>query len=417
VNFPLSVSAAEEKKAETAELAEDINNDTENAEDAEEAEEDTMLNIMPSLSIPKTPSLQYAIAQKFEYNDNFYLEKKDKKKGRFSSITSPTVSLTCPIGRTYLEGNYDYQFTYYMREQETLSRQEANIKIYHRPTRRFSVGLTEQFLRNNLPDQDDPIDVKVAGKTFDRNKLAAEIKYEINRKWRIGADGSYNFIYFKEWPSDAIPENIEFSGGINTEYVIDRRTTLGLFYDFSDAIFLKDQDQKGSVRHDMQIRYSHRIQKAFAVDTYAGYNLIAYDTGDDVTGAVAGTDLRFDISRFTQFAIGYDYGLNNSLKKDNLVYRSHSFHVNLDHNITPRLAVNARSSYNVWRYDSKYAIINSGSAPDRQSEVIRFECGLNYKLTKKIDIGATYNTSSKFSDFSNDAYYNNIYLATLRASF
>ena len=60
---------------------------------------------------------------------------------------------------------------------------------------------------------------------------------------------------------------------------------------------------------------------------------------------------------------------------------------------------------------------SSGSRADRQSELIQFQCGLNYRLTKKIDIGATYNTSAKFSDFNNDAYFNNIYMATVRATF
>ena len=134
-------------------------------EEIEEVEEFTMLNIMPYLRIPKREFIRYSIIQKFEYLDNYYLSEHDRK-GRFVSISSPAISIRYPRGRSYLEGDYNYAFTHYIDYDDYLHAHNANIKLYHRPTRRFSIGLTDNFIRNDRAEQEKDIDVKVPGKAF-----------------------------------------------------------------------------------------------------------------------------------------------------------------------------------------------------------------------------------------------------------
>ena len=384
-------------------------------EEIEEVEEFTMLNIMPYLRIPKREFIRYSIIQKFEYLDNYYLSKGDRED-RFVSITSPSVSIRYPMQRFYLEGGYTYAFTYYTEDDEQLHAHNANIKLYHRPTRRFSIGLTDEFLRNDRAEQEEDIDVKVPGKTFNRNNLRAEAKYEISRRLRCGAQGSLSFTDFEERTTGALPNKTEFGSSGNIEYVIDKRTTAGVVYNFYTTLF-EESDEKDSYKHTTHLTYSHRVLKAFTVNAHGGYDFISYESGEDVFGVSGGADLSFDISRLTKFTLGYNYKFEDSSREDYLVHRTHGFQARLRHNLTPRFVIGAVSFYNIWLYDSEHDISTTSAKSDKRSDVIGFGCDLNYKLTKIIDITATYNMNTKISDFSDDEYLSNHYLLTVRAAF
>ncbi len=404
LTFPAVTGVAEEDKKDTAgEVGM-----------SKFAGRETMLNLMPSLKIPKKTSVKYSIMQQFEYIDNFNLSQKDIES-RFASISWPGVSIKYPLGRSYLEGNYEYGFTYYMGH-DYINRHSANVKAYHRPTRRFSMGLTDSFTMSDRPEMQRDIDVKVAGETFDRNTLKGELKYEINKRLRCGLDGEYSFFRFKSEPSDVSANREEFNGGGVIDYVIERRTTISGTYNFSETLF-RDTNEKDGYKHSIGLRYSDRTRKAFNVNVYTNYDLIHYRDGEDINGFTAGTTLGFDLSRFTKFILAYNYIFENSSRADYLAYRTHSIQGSLNHNITPRLMTNVNSSYDLRLYAPEYRVSGSGAGSNRMSGSIIFGCGITYKLMKMVDIGATYNTNAKFSDFDDDAYFVNHYLLTIRAAF
>lgn len=278
------------------------------------------------------------------------------------------------------------------------------------------MGLTENFVRSDQPEQQPDIDVKAAGETFDRNTLAAEVQYEMNKRLRCGLRGGYSFFLFSNEPDDVAANRVEFNVGGIINYVLNSRTIAGIAYDFSDTAF-KDISGKGSGKHSITLNYQYSVRKAFSVSAHAGYGLMYYREGEVITGASAGASLNFDISRLTTFSLNCDYSFDDSSREDYLAYRDYAIGGALRHNLTPRLAISAASSCSLWLYDTGYKVDNSGAGQDKMSSVIGFDCGINYKLTKMIDIGATYDTNAKFSDFGDDEYFVNHYLLTIRASF
>ncbi|MDO8525675.1 MAG: outer membrane beta-barrel protein [Candidatus Omnitrophota bacterium] len=382
----------------------------------ESIEEDTMLDIMPYLKIFKRTSVEFNITQQFQYMDNYYLSKTPRDgESRFGSVTSPSVSIKYPKGRSYLEGDYAYGLNYYIGDN-IVNDQHAALKAYHRPTRRFSMGLAEDFIRSDQPNQQPDIDVKAGGGIFSRNTLRAEGKYEINRRLRCGATASYGFIDFTNEPADASANRNVFSGGGDIEYIIDPTAALAAVYNFNEALFT-DTGKKDAREYSVSLRYSRRVTKAFNVIARGGYNFVSYRNGEDTNSASAGAILNFDISRFTGFTLSYDYGLENSSKKNYLAYMANTFRAGLKHSLTPRLILNVTSSYDIWFYAPEFNMDNTTAGLNKDSEVMTLECGLNYKLTKIIDLNATYNTSAKFSDFSDDQYFANIYTVSIRAMF
>ncbi len=404
LTFPAVTGAAEEDKKDT----------TGEVGMSKFAERETMLNLMPSLKISKKTSVKYSIMQQFEYIDNFNLSRKDIES-RFASISSPGVSIKYSLGRSYLEGDYEYGFTYYMGH-DYINRHNANVRVYHRPTRRLSMGLTDGFTISDRPEMQRDIDVKVPGETFSRNTLSGEIKYEINKRLRCGLDGGYSFFRFKNEPSDVSANMAEFNGGGVIDYVIGRRTTISGTYNLQEMLF-RDTNEKNGYKHSIGLSYSDRARKTFNVNVFTNYNLAHYRDGEDINGFTAGTTLGFDPSRFTKFTLTYNYIFENSSRADYLVYRTHGIQGSLRHNITPRLMTNVNSSYDLRLYAPEYRVSGSGAGSDRMNSTIIFECGITYKLMKMVDIGATYNTNAKFSDFDDDSYFVNHYLLTIRAAF
>ena len=384
---------------------------------AENTEEDTMLNIMSLLNIPKKTVVRYSIREQFEYLDNYYLSSKGKQ-GRFGLITTPEVSVKYPMNkvRSYVEGNYQYSLADYLGEN-VFNRHNVEVKAYHRPTRRLSIGVLEKFVRSDAQDEQTGLDVKVAGEALNRNNLSMQGKYELTKKIRCGVTGNYGFVSFKETVKDTTPDRTEFGAGGDMEYVVDRQSIIRAAYNFYRWSFKESGNEKDSDQHSMSLNYLHKITKTSSVTAHAGYDLISYESRQETGSASAGFALDYAVSRFTKFNLKYNYALQQSLREQYLAYEDHSFQGGVTHYFNPRLTVGMNASYDLYLYNPEDSVSSSGITSKKVSHMVTSACYVNYKFSKNIDLGMEYYTNMKFSDFSDDQYFSNHYILNLKAKF
>ncbi len=378
-------------------------------------EEDTMLNIMPKLSVPKRVSTEYSASQQFVYVDN-YFETIKNKEGRLASVSSPGISVKYPISdRSYLKGDYAYGYTYYLGKN-SINRHEASVKAYHRPTRRFSMGLTEEFIRSDSQELEEGIDIKTAGVVMTKNTLKAEAKYELNKKLRIGAGTDYSLTNFEETAAGTSPNTNEITIGGDMEYLVSKNSVASLIYNFCDTFF-KGSGDKDSYKNEALLRYVYDIAKAVSVGISGGYETINYRSGQEEGGVTAGLNLDYKVSRFTQANFRYEYSIHNSLRDNYLGYIQHGFSGDINHYLTPRVIAGASASAAVNIYNSSAAVNGANITTDKASFDLRARCFINYKLTKWIDAGAEYFLNMKFSDFADDEYISNHYIVNMKVTF
>lgn len=391
-------------------------------ESVEEYEEYTMLEMMEYLMIPRRAVGKISLSDKVEYIDNYFFqkEKDETTDSRFSNIIAPSIYLKYPMGRTYLEGRYDYDFTYYITHGEIAHRHNANVKLYHRPTRRLSVGLSDTFNRSDYAVQETTVDTPVGGRTITTNVLNGETVYELTRRLRTRLWGNYSILDFKEEAEGNSGDHEAAAFGSGVGVIADPRSTIWASYGLRKTWFEKLK-KKSSANHIVRLNFNRKVQKKFDVTVGGGYNFLHYDTGEEVRGFTADTDLKFFLSKFTDIDFAYAYGFTDSVKEDFLVYRSHTVKAAMRHTLTPRISMDAEIHYLLAYYDRDFEIKKSPSDPvlsdTKNSKTFGAQANMNYKISRIFDVGATYNVDVKFSDFEQDDYFANKYLVYVKAEF
>jgi len=237
------------------------------------------------------------------YDDNIYLENINEKSDYLTTV-SPGINLTISSLSNSLSLDYAPTWVWYDKydENDTV-RQTATLGFWQNMAEHLRFDLTDTYLRTEEPieETEEVEGVRTTRNTYERNTGSASLQYQFGPEDTI-ALGYRNNLLKNEDPT--LDDGTIQNPSCSISYWFNVKNALELNYEFTDAIFWRDDDSLA---------------------------------GDDYQGHAAGLRYSRRFTPHTRGSIGYNFTNRNfeGLTED---YKIHDGTLGFDHSFSPDLS-------------------------------------------------------------------------------